>query len=478
MNRLRSTTYLFTFIFFAGVVLSIHDAQILILRPVSIYLIFIAAQAAFCALHFFRLNILTAMFGAANTFLFLVAVLFEIFARDYTFNWVQAFSVFTLKNRTLALNSILLGLSLFYLIAAWRLPLSKLEWKPLNLLEKATLRRIAWILLALGGGLMFITTPVGTVLETRYAVGQQEGLVNSGGLDLLGMIMLQGVLLAAFVLDGVKSKHTRILFVAALLMLIQFRLLKGDREVLVAFFLMFFFLYMATTRHGFWKRLRVLSIGVTITYFSIIFWGALRNTISTQGAVAAFEVAQGDLLSAQKDDANSGVAFLNRIDLLPQSYWHLLHCIDLYESGTRLDGQSFRDLPAQMLPKPLTDLVGYERPLNDAWLLAKYRLHLGGIYMLATGYWNYGLLGVGIISVIMGFFCSWMERWYRRQPPYLWFFYLGFLGGIVNAIFYGWQPLFKNIQIAVLFAFLCKYAFIFYKQHLAEKWQPKHPVIA
>jgi hypothetical protein len=452
-----------------GVAMGLLDFHLSTLRSVPFYSFFIVIQLAFCAFHLFRLNILTAIFGAANTFLFLVAIVFEVFSKDFPFNPVLTSSVFTQYNRTIAINSILVGLSIFYIIVACRLTLGKPEWKSLNAVEKTTLRRMILLLIFLGGFLMFITTPIGSVLETRYAVGQKEGLINSGGLDMLGVIFLQGVLLIVFLLDRIKSRFSKLMFWSAVLMVIQFRLLKGDREILVALFIMYFFLYMITTKHALWKRIGTIAASFVITYLGILFWGNLRANLSTEGTAVALKDAQADIFTTKQDEASRGVVFLNRIDLLPQSYWHLLHSVDLYETGTRLNGQSFKDLPLQMLPKPLTDLVGYERPLNDAWLLAKYRLHMGGIYMLATGYWNYGLWGVAFIAAFTAFFCTWMESWYRRQKPFLWFFYLGFLGGIVNAIFYGWQPLFKSIEIAVLFAFLFKYAFIFYKQHLSRQ---------
>jgi hypothetical protein len=139
-----------------------------------------------------------------------------------------------------------------------------------------------------------------------------------------------------------------------------------------------------------------------------------------------------------------------RVDLLPQSYWHLLHTIDLYQMGFALHGRSFLYLIPQSVPQFITDFFGYVRPDSGPVLLMNYRPHGGGLFVIGEGFWNFGLVGSLMVAGALAFIAAKLEAWFRKKEPLIACTYFAFLGTFAYGMFYGLQTLVKGLEIALI----------------------------
>jgi hypothetical protein len=160
------------------------------------------------------------------------------------------------------------------------------------------------------------------------------------------------------------------------------------------------------------------------------------------------------------------------VTLLPQSYWHLLHTIDLYHSNVSLEGITFVDLILQSVPGFICDWFGFERPLNGAWRLSQYRIHGGGMYVIAEGFWNFGLFGALIIALGLAILVRYLEIWYRKQETLIACAYFAFLGTFGFSVFYGLQPLVRAFQVALISALIMKYIIKNYRIKQMSNYSP------
>jgi hypothetical protein len=142
--------------------------------------------------------------------------------------------------------------------------------------------------------------------------------------------------------------------------------------------------------------------------------------------------------------------------MLPQSYWHLLHTIDLYESGVRLDGASFADLLPQSIPEVVANAVGYQRPPSGPVRLFEYRVHGGGMFIIGEGYWNFGLVGAMLVGLASALLAVKLEAWFRRQDPIVVCSYFATIGTVGFGVYYGLQTFVKSIEIALVLGLVMK----------------------
>jgi hypothetical protein len=201
-----------------------------------------------------------------------------------------------------------------------------------------------------------------------------------------------------------------------------------------------------------------LSLGAIGLYIFFELWGHVRTDAANYGLWNAIETGWQYQIIDKFSGLWSGNSFDPlKVTLLPQSYWHLLHTIDLYHSNVSLDGTTFVDLILQSVPGFICDWLGFERPLNGAWRLAQYRIHGGGMYVIAEGYWNFGLLGSSIVALGLAFLVRYLETWYRKQEILIACTYFAFLGSFGFGVFYGLQPLVRAFQVALVSALIMKY---------------------
>jgi hypothetical protein len=153
-----------------------------------------------------------------------------------------------------------------------------------------------------------------------------------------------------------------------------------------------------------------------------------------------------------------------KIQLLPQAYWHLLEAEYLVENGLSAHGATVYPLLAESIPASIARLIQYRRPLNSAWLLGQYGISSeGGMYVVAEGYWNFGLPGALGLAAILALIAVGLEKWFRSREPLLAGVYLAFIGNLGNGFFYGLQPLARALEMTVVLALLLRWAMARYR---------------
>jgi hypothetical protein len=140
------------------------------------------------------------------------------------------------------------------------------------------------------------------------------------------------------------------------------------------------------------------------------------------------------------------------IQMFPQSFWHLLHTVDLYDSGAGRGGESFANVVPQAMPGFIADWVGFKRPVNDAAVLAGFKQHGGGMFVIAQGYWNFGFLGAVGTGAGIGMLVVLFERRFRSREPLLGVGYLTMIVASVFGLVYGLQSYVRALEIALLLA--------------------------
>jgi hypothetical protein len=296
-----------------------------------------------------------------------------------------------------------------------------------------------------------------SITDASYAsleYTQNSGPIGSAGIELISTFLLVFVIVAAVRAYGYQSWHYRAIALLVVVAVFYFRMLRGDRSASLGIFTTLALLYFVNSTHSKRLKLALLSSGATILYFIYEVWGIVRANAAEQGFISS--IFNGFIRVFDDFFGSGSQAGFDplKITLLPQSYWHLLHTIDLYQSQITLGGTSFIDLIPQSIPAFLSDMIGFERPLNGAWRLAEYRVHGGGMFVLAEGYWNFGLLGGAIIAVGLALIAIQLEKWHRKQEPLLYCTYFAFLGTFGFGIFYGLQSLVKSFEIAFAIALM------------------------
>jgi hypothetical protein len=113
------------------------------------------------------------------------------------------------------------------------------------------------------------------------------------------------------------------------------------------------------------------------------------------------------------------------------------------------------------MPAFVADAIGFERPLNTAWLLGHYRAHGGGMFIVAEGYWNFGFFGAGLIAAFISVTTITAEHWIRKQKPIMIGIYLALMGSCGFGLFYGLQGLARALEILIALALLLRLGFRF-----------------
>ena len=402
-----------------------------------------------------RRNFLTSVWGTTLTIMLLLALFIEI-SQNKSFGGYLTRAVYTQSNIITAFNILLFASSLFHAITIFLVPKGNWQWEKSEIHELKFARKYTVIFLLFGIIITIITVSGDTVFNAPYASDKArlgKGLIESSGLSLVGIYLLSFSLVSAVRQKGYKSFYFKIILVAVLIFTIYFRLFRGDRGGILGIFATIFLIFIFCSNKSKVHKVAIITFCLfcLLGFFQV--WGYMRANIYRYGYTQSFI----DGINYSIVDPHSKGFDPLKITLLPQSYWHLLHVIDLYKHGISLNGSSFIDIIPQSIPKFITDAFGYTRPLNGAWRLAEYRIHGGGMFVVALGYWNLGLIGVTIIVSVLAFIAILLENWYRNQTPLIACAYFALLGSFGFGIFYGWQPLFKSIEISLLLAILLKF---------------------
>lgn len=405
-----------------------------------------------------RAYFLTGVFGGAFTAVFLMGIWIER-ASVLSFSAVLTQAVYTPDLIARAHNVQLMACSLFHALGLSFLPAHLPRQNSLSPNELVASRRLLSYAICLSPAVMLATLGGTSILAAQYAsVEQLAGRFSfqSSGLDALGLFAVVTALVSAA--WGYEVSHPvfvrTVLYLSTLVFF--FRLLRGDRGGALVFFAAVGVIYYSRSQRGTLRKALILSAAATSLFVLFEIWGHVRASAYDIGLWNS--IVQGWTKKVSGDFLSGDMVDPLTVTLIPQSYWHLLHCIDLHDTGTSLNGETIRALVPQAVPELVANIVGFERPLNGAWRLADYRVHGGGMYILAEGYWNYGLAGAAGVSTFFALVCVGFERWFAARSPLLTPAYFGYMGSFAPSIYYGLQPNLRMLQLAVLVAVLLKCA--------------------
>lgn len=421
--------------------------------PIEGYQLFVAAQVFALYSQICRRNYLTFVFGFCLTSMLFLASLIE----SATYLPYDGYLIADAYRPEIVMRAyqVLLGTaSLFHLVSALLSPRRVWEWSAPSDAERYVGRRSILPLLVLSAILYGLTLSGLSIAEEPYAVASSTGPLGgeiAAGLMLLATFFLCLALVGSVRDGGYMSRQYVAVLVWVVASIFYFRLLRGSRSDSIMVFATILLLFLMHSRMKEWVKLTsaLFFSGLILILFHA--WVVVRTTAADEGLVETLAIG---LL--QQADLVSEAAFTPfAIQLLPSSYWQLLHTIDLYDvDRIQLGGKTFLDLVPQVVPNLLAKTLGFERPVEAGvgYLLARYRDHGGGMYIIAEGYWNLGLCGAFAVAGAMAVISVLAERWFRRRPPLVASAYFGFLGTFGFGIFYGLQAFVRALEVGVAIA--------------------------
>jgi hypothetical protein len=379
--------------------------------------------------------------GTFLTAVFTVGILATVFDL-YTPNPILTSDVVVEPITTYALLSLLGTICVFQYFTLAKAPRGW-RWVEPTRFEAIFARRTAWPSLFLSIALLLLTMRGASILDIPYPYNIQGGVgvgVQDSGLEVLGVCLSVYFVLAALRGFGYRSTTFNVCVAVVLFNTLFFRVVRGERGSSLGILLTLAILFHLASRVPYKNALFVLASILTAAFMQVL--GHARPLAADLGLRAALEAGvQEYVIPIGKD--------VGLVQMLPQSFWHLLHTVDLYQLGVRRYGQTYLKLPGQTVPAFLADWVGYQRPINEAWVLAEYRIHGGGFFVVAEGYWNFGYLGAILVGVFLALMCVLFERWVRRVDPVMAVPYFGTVVLGVFGLAYGTQTLLRAVEVAV-----------------------------
>lgn len=231
-----------------------------------------------------------------------------------------------------------------------------------------------------------------------------QGLI----LQLIAAGLLAFSMASSVIVFGWKNRLTKISLLMSFFIVIYFYLMRGNRGVVLGMGILFSILILLTARN----RLSILKV---IGFFMFLYlllrvWGTVRWEAEEMGIVNAFVLGCRKLyesLASNKDFLVMGH--------LAQLSWNLLDVVNLYDLGIRRCGETYVNLILQSIPKFISGVVNYERPMSEPWMLARYVDHGGAINPVAEAYWNFGIYGVMATASVLSIIIVKLERYFRKK---------------------------------------------------------------
>jgi hypothetical protein len=430
--------------------------------PVQLYLLFIAIQVLAIGTQMIRKYLLTATMGATFTVVLLWAALIDLSpAKDfdgYLVPWVYRTSLIA------GAYSVLLGSTcLFHVLSLRFLPAKEWVWSKSDLAETLLSERLSWIALIFGAVISFMTMAGENIAQQGYALVPDSNDLGTkfASLPLFGNFLLCLALVAAVRHRGWNSARFKFMLVVTLIVTIYTQIIRGHRGGPLAIAATIVLLFYMNSKMSTVRKHMVLFIGSALLIGFMQMMGTIRASAYVVGTWRATQYAAVELQDVTQHPM--------RFNLFPQMYWQLLHILDLRRVGISLDGRTFIDLVKQAIPSFVADLIGYQRPLPGAWLLARYRVHGGGMFIIAEGVWNFGYAGGLLIAAACASIAIGFERWYRKQEPLVAASYLAFIGTLGFGAYYGLQPFSKALQMTIIIALLSRFIMQYYRRKLDYK---------
>lgn len=368
----------------------------------------------------------------------------------------------------LANRILLLSGNLYYVIIILLAPRSVWKWKAPDIGERSAARLVVGPALLSGIILSFLTRQGGLITSVAYPYNSHAdpGVLSSiSGLELLAPFLLSFAIVAACRAYGFSTWRFRWTVAAALAAVVYFSLLRGNRAGIVFVVTTTLFLFYLCSKTSRLKKSLVLVVTALSTFALLQVWASARNTAASTGLWPAMVEGWHSTIEPMTKHFDP-----LQVQMLPQSYWHLLDVEYLVENGGSAHGATVYGLFAQSVPGFVARAIHFERPINSAWLIGRYGLTSGGgMYVIAEGYWNFGMLGALGMAVALALIAAGFERWLRRQEPLMACVYFAFLGSLGFGMFYGLQPFARALEIAVALAIFARVAMSFYRRSLEFK---------
>jgi hypothetical protein len=222
-----------------------------------------------------------------------------------------------------------------------------------------------------------------------YIVFLSKGLYDTYGntqillfLARLNLIISPTLLLLTYSSRGLM---TVIFFVVGVLELALARQKRGSWIFGIIYLALFWYLYQSFT----YVRFNLAASGDPP---GVVLMASLEKAVPflAQEESATFVTNQ-----------TSDLIDLNDFPMVGQSIFHMLYTIDLVRRGDALPGTTFLNLIPQAVPEFIANIMDFERPPNDNWLLAKYYRHGGGFLAIANAYWNGGMVVMAGFTAIL-----------------------------------------------------------------------------
>jgi hypothetical protein len=427
--------------FFIGFLVTTAFFYLSVPLPGWVLISFAVVSFLGCYIHLCRQNYLSLVVGTFLTAVFAIGILATVFDL-YTPNAILTSDVVVEPIITYALLSLLGTICVFQYLTLAKAPRGW-RWVEPTRSEAIFARRTVWPSLFLSIALLLLTMRGASILDIPYPYNILWGVgvgVQDSGLEALGVYLMAYSILAALRGFGYRSTAFNVCVVVVLLNTLFFRIMRGERGSSLGILLTLAILFHLASRVPHKNALFVLFSMLAAAFMQVL--GHARTLAADVGFMRAIQASvQEYFIPVGKD--------VGLVQMLPQSFWHLLHTVDLYQLGVRRYGETYLKLPGQTIPAFLADWIGYERPIHEAWVLGEYRVHGGGFFVIAEGYWNFGYVGALLVGLFLALMCVLFERWVRRQDLVMGMPYFATLVLSVFGLAYGTQTLLRAIEVAV-----------------------------
>lgn len=391
---------------------------------------------------FLRKSFFSSALAAVFSFTYLAAstIVTEIVEVKFWQDFPEAVFFEPLKSQ--ALHALLVFASLFLGLLLWKAP-SDWSWDEPSPSEKGFARSTWWVFLLAALALGALTSQGELITRAAYhsTEWQSHQWQTYAGLEALWVML--GICALSGALRAYGPRHRLFYFTLGVLggAIGYFKLLRGSRSTAFGFLILLALLYFTLSKSK-WKGWIIASM-IPAALMFLLGWAHVRGHAAEIGVGRALlEGSSSTIRDIQQGDATN-------LDRFPKITWDMLETTYLYESGVRRNGETYWNLIPQTLPSFVAEMIGYERPLSEPWILAYYFPHGGGIFTVAEAYWNFGLAGVIGFAWALGWICIWAERFYRSLPPV---FAYGYYGAVVisaeNALT-GIQTFVRGLEIAL-----------------------------
>ncbi len=350
-----------------------------------ILMLFAVVSLFGCYIHLSRGNYLSLIVGAFLSSVLVIGVLATTFDL-YTPNPILTSDVVVEPITTYALLSLFGAICVFQYLTLTKAPIAW-QWCEPTRIEVMFARKTLWPSLFLSSALLLLTMRGASILEVPYPSNIQWSVgagVHDSGLEALGIYLSAYSVLAALRGFGYRSATFKVCAAVVLFNTFFFRLMRGERGGALGVLLILAILVHRVFRGPYKNVLFVLVFILAAALMQVL--GHVRSLAADFGFTTAIETSVREYVIPIGED-------ISLVQMLPQSFWHLLHTVDLYELGLGRHGETYLKLPGQTVPDFVANWIGYERPINEAWVLAEYRTHGGGLFVVAEGYWNFGYAG-------------------------------------------------------------------------------------